>query len=256
MKRIGAGVLSYCNGKGRLAAVNRNMKRREMMVFLLLFSSIYSLGAGAASLNFFASGVMNTTRFDPTFSGIENGTPWSVHATTFGFLPDTDPDPNVGTYRVSQGTMTVGDDQFNMASFPAQFRNIDVFDSIGTSSNEDRAVLEVFANQGLPVPLSIGPNVIVNFFVTITAPNFHLFDDDSLSNLVGLTWNDLCSSPPCSVGSGTQFGLQLIQPGVTGIFELSGDLNVMSITAVPVPSAVWLFGSALGLIGWIRRKAT
>jgi hypothetical protein len=30
-----------------------------------------------------------------------------------------------------------------------------------------------------------------------------------------------------------------------------GDISV-----VPVPAAVWLFGSALGLLGWIRRKAT
>jgi len=27
-----------------------------------------------------------------------------------------------------------------------------------------------------------------------------------------------------------------------------------SITAVPVPAAVWLFGSALAMLGWIRRK--
>jgi hypothetical protein len=25
--------------------------------------------------------------------------------------------------------------------------------------------------------------------------------------------------------------------------------------AIPIPAAVWLFGSALGLLGWIRRKA-
>ncbi|MFW2403340.1 MAG: hypothetical protein ACN4GT_01155 [Gammaproteobacteria bacterium] len=25
-------------------------------------------------------------------------------------------------------------------------------------------------------------------------------------------------------------------------------------TAIPVPAAVWLFGSALGLLGWVRRK--
>jgi len=27
-------------------------------------------------------------------------------------------------------------------------------------------------------------------------------------------------------------------------------------TAIPVPAAVWLFGSALGLLGWMRRKAS
>ena len=29
-----------------------------------------------------------------------------------------------------------------------------------------------------------------------------------------------------------------------------------NISAVPVPAAVWLFGSALGVMGWMRRKAT
>ena len=31
-------------------------------------------------------------------------------------------------------------------------------------------------------------------------------------------------------------------------------LTAWSLTPVPVPAAVWLFGSALGLFGWMRRK--
>jgi hypothetical protein len=34
-----------------------------------------------------------------------------------------------------------------------------------------------------------------------------------------------------------------------GKFAASG----FSITTVPVPAAAWLFGSALALLGWIRR---
>ena len=39
---------------------------------------------------------------------------------------------------------------------------------------------------------------------------------------------------------------------------LFDDLNhalSLGFTAVPVPAAVWLFGSALGVLGWMRRKA-
>lgn len=36
----------------------------------------------------------------------------------------------------------------------------------------------------------------------------------------------------------------------------TANFSQFSITAVPVPTAVWLFGSALGLMGWMRRKAS
>lgn len=32
-----------------------------------------------------------------------------------------------------------------------------------------------------------------------------------------------------------------------------GSIEV-TVTPIPVPAAVWLFGSALGLLGWMRRK--
>lgn len=39
-----------------------------------------------------------------------------------------------------------------------------------------------------------------------------------------------------------------------GVPDTGGEL--MTFQVVPVPAAVWLFGSALGLLGWARRRST
>lgn len=33
-----------------------------------------------------------------------------------------------------------------------------------------------------------------------------------------------------------------------------GEMMTFQVAPVPVPAGVWLFGSALGLLGWMRRK--
>lgn len=38
-------------------------------------------------------------------------------------------------------------------------------------------------------------------------------------------------------------------------YETTADTSITTFNVVPVPAAVWLFGSALGLMGWARRKA-
>jgi hypothetical protein len=41
-----------------------------------------------------------------------------------------------------------------------------------------------------------------------------------------------------------------------GGFKTIAAGNYSSSALVPVPAAVWLFGSGLGLLGWFRRRAT
>jgi len=45
----------------------------------------------------------------------------------------------------------------------------------------------------------------------------------------------------------------LINESLAG-FDAGAALISASSTVVPVPAAVWLFGSALGLLGWVRRR--
>lgn len=42
--------------------------------------------------------------------------------------------------------------------------------------------------------------------------------------------------------------------GPPGQFHSGLVLSSYSLTVVPIPAAVWLFGSALGLLGWMRRR--
>ncbi|MBT8439555.1 MAG: lamin tail domain-containing protein [Gammaproteobacteria bacterium] len=58
-----------------------------------------------------------------------------------------------------------------------------------------------------------------------------------------------------SDSNATDFQLGCITPGSANIAG-SGDCSVTSVSAVPVPAAVWLFGSGiLGLMGFARRNS-
>ncbi len=54
----------------------------------------------------------------------------------------------------------------------------------------------------------------------------------------------------------------IVPGGIVRIVMTSTTGNTMyvlegtTIAPIPVPAAVWLFGSALGLLGWVRRRAT
>lgn len=59
----------------------------------------------------------------------------------------------------------------------------------------------------------------------------------------------------CSlIGGCTSFqaAVRFLASGGGDAFSFSGTYEILP---VPVPAAVWLFGSAVGLLGWMRRRA-
>ncbi len=92
-----------------------------------------------------------------------------------------------------------------------------------------------------------------NINVTLTATASASFADPSLTlaaQLVTWPW----------VTSNLQLGISNF--GSTGRFSIdvpeglsyTSESGVFLTQAIPVPAAMWLFGSALGLLGWMRRK--
>jgi hypothetical protein len=82
--------------------------------------------------------------------------------------------------------------------------------------------------------------------------NFIFFDSQSLSNT---DWTrhsiSIDLSDQALIGQILQIGFESTaeQFGSTGVYY-----DNLSMSQVPVPAAVWLFGSALGLLGYIRRR--
>jgi len=80
----------------------------------------------------------------------------------------------------------------------------------------------------------------------------------SISGVVGDTPADYVALSTGNAGQGNQFFVAHVadfldqDPG-SGVVTSAWFAGS---TAVPVPAAAWLFGSALGLLGWIRRKHT
>ncbi|MCK6371213.1 MAG: PEP-CTERM sorting domain-containing protein, partial [Gammaproteobacteria bacterium] len=49
-------------------------------------------------------------------------------------------------------------------------------------------------------------------------------------------------------------GIKLLSTN-SGVLSPDLALSALEVQVVPVPAAVWMFGSALGLLGWVRRRS-
>jgi len=108
-----------------------------------------------------------------------------------------------------------------------------------------RIQIAFFDDQGAPAGIAAGGNV---------AEGFNLFN----SNLITANspidqWLELgvgTAPAPDNTAEVRFIVLGLLGSGGAGFF----DDATFDLAPIPVPAAVWLFGSALGLLGWMRRK--
>ena len=85
----------------------------------------------------------------------------------------------------------------------------------------------------------------------VTALSGFWMNDTSMAGSWDITVVD-CPAAICDLtGARPYVDADFLNGGIN-VADLS---NVRAFTAVPVPASVWLFGSALGLLAWIRRRA-
>ena len=77
---------------------------------------------------------------------------------------------------------------------------------------------------------------------------------DNTPGTLGAEWDLSNVSCPASIcGSDRAYTLADFENNGGNIADLS---NARAFSVVPVPAAVWLFGSALGMLGWMRRRSS
>ncbi|MCP4831206.1 MAG: hypothetical protein GY886_03200 [Gammaproteobacteria bacterium] len=87
------------------------------------------------------------------------------------------------------------------------------------------------------------------------------YPDPGLTRIIGdVVGGGSVSSSSTALGTGGWLNLESVDFYSGGInnawgFAL-GELDNIVVSAVPVPAAVWLFGSALAGLGWMRLKQT
>ncbi len=228
---------------------------RCLAVSLLVFSS---LNIYAAPVSLIVKGVFDESTYHDDqgvlpFPKPAPGTIFTLRVTydssAVGF-DDADLAPNYINYRnaVTEFTLDIGNHQFNKYY---DTESITIFNNLLTNDGYYHDIFSIsadFAPRSRPQPgITLSQTFGLNFWAgSMSQPSDQLTSTDLIvPTLEGWEFTRLYFSHE-TYGDTSAVGHERIA---------YAQANITSITAVPLPAAAWLFGSALiGLIGFKRRK--
>ena len=154
------------------------------------------------------------------------------------------------TFTATDGTVQIGD--YPAASATKSIEVPDIGDISGITVSSD-------------FTLTLGSNARIDLFAPADTGigDITLFDGFYGSGVYAESWSDLTTPALLPLLSVDAEGIWLLKfTDITddgGPGTIVGSLNEFEVTfehAVPIPATVWLFGSALGIVGWMRRRKT
>ena len=104
----------------------------------------------------------------------------------------------------------------------------------------------------------VGASICGNYNFGVNYANESTVNTDGSNRVIG--GDDMALGPAQSVADFTGFAPNIPPSDFVTTLQFENGTtssgNIWTFTAVPVPAAAWLFGSALGLLGWARRRQT
>jgi len=218
------------------------MRQRMLAGLILIAAVIHS--ANAATYAYSASGALSNSGGlgPPPFP---DGTSISIQFSIDSATPDSNPiDANVGRFEGLAGTFTLGGQTYSIESYG--YRYVEVSNNHSPyfgAGDWLRFFISTDDFSSLETPVYNGAR-IHRLSLLMSANSTSLFSSDALDNSIGQSLETLSGRFNLQAGD-----LVYINS------DASGTATAFSSSVVPVPAAVWLFGSALGLMGWMRRKS-
>ncbi|RLA44001.1 MAG: hypothetical protein DRR42_20995 [Gammaproteobacteria bacterium] len=232
MKKIQGRILSFLN-----------FQMRALGVIVVASSLFLAQPLAAAQIDFFGT----------SQNSVSTAIPWVAGSTMWGHL-----DVAGGAGQSTTGFTSLGGKDISKLGF--SFGDLDLTSWL--SPGPASAGYEIYTDDGTGTPLEFSYDG--DLWATGTV---HFLRTD-VANSSDLNATALMSVTLLSAGLDDAFFNEIMSlTGGTGMITLNAHsftpinasglfsaVTTLELTAVPVPAAVWLFGSALGFLGWIRRK--